>query len=81
MKQITVDDCYELEKEFRTYCETAEQHEFITLVIINSQLGSSVKEFAEESENGIVLDQKTANAMFRVVLRGMGKDFSEYMEA
>ena len=81
MKQITVDDCYELENEFRTYCETAEQHEFFALIIINSQLGPSVKEFAEESENGIVLDQKAANAMFRVVLRVMGKDFFEYMEA
>lgn len=80
MKRITVDDCYELEKEFRTYCETAEQHEFATLLMIDMKLGSSVKKFAEESKDGIVLDQRTANTMFRVVLKVMGRDYSEYTE-
>lgn len=80
MKRITVDDCYELEKEFRTYCETAEQHEFVALLMIDMKLGSSVKKFAEESKNGIVLDQRTANTMFRVVLKVIGRDYSEYTE-
>lgn len=62
------------------YCETAEQHQFPLLLLIDMKLGSSVEQFEKESKNGKVTDQKTANAMFRVVLKIMGKDISEYAE-
>ncbi len=80
MKTIAVEDCYKLKKEFRKYCETAEPHEFVALLLVDAKLESSVAKFAEESKNGEVIDQKTANTMFRVVLKLMGRDYSEYTE-
>lgn len=31
MKKITLEDCRKLKEDFDNYCETAEQHEFISL--------------------------------------------------
>lgn len=38
MKQVTVEDCLELQKLFEKYFETAEQHEFIKLILIQSRI-------------------------------------------
>lgn len=76
-KVITVKDCEELTKKFIAYTETAEQHEFAKLVIIQSALLKTMREIHKTCE---VLDQKEARAMFRVVLSAIGDDISEYKE-
>ena len=76
-KDITVQDCEELVKKFIAYTETAEQHEFATLIIIQSAL---LKTMREIRKTGKVASQKDARAMFRVVLKTIGEDCSEYEE-
>ena len=77
MKTITLDDCHELEKKFREYTKTAEQHEFILLLMIDMKLTQTLMDYESTGE---VEDQNSANAMFRVVLKAIGEDYSEYME-
>jgi hypothetical protein len=76
-KEITVQDCEELVKKFIAYTETAEQHEFVTLVIIQSALLKTMRELRKTRD---VTNQKEARAMFRVVLKAIGEDASEYQE-
>lgn len=76
-KVITVKDCEELTEKFIAYTETAEQHEFAKLVIIQSALLKTMREIHKTRE---VPDQKEARAMFRVVLKTIGEDISEYKE-
>lgn len=76
-KEITVQDCEELAKKFIVYTETAEQHEFATLFLIQSAL---LKTMREIRKTGRVASQKDARAMFRVVLSAIGEDISEYKE-
>lgn len=77
MKQVTVADCLELRKLFEKYCETAEQHEFITLALIQSRMDKYISRLQQV---GNIENQNEANAMFRVVLGAIGKDFSDYEE-
>lgn len=77
MKKITVADCLELQKLFEKYCDTAEQHEFIKLILIQSRMDKYISRLQRV---GKIEDQKEANAMFRVVLGAIGKDFSDYKE-
>jgi hypothetical protein len=76
-KEITVQDCEELVKRFIEYTETAEQHEFPILIIIQTKLYRTMHEIHKARE---VTDQKEARAMFRVVLKAIGEDASEYEE-
>ena len=75
MKKVTVADCLELQKLFEKYCETTEQHEFIILALIQSRMDNYISRLQQV---GKIEDQNEANAMFRVVLRAIGKDFSDY---
>lgn len=77
MKEITVADCLELKKKFQKYCETAEQHEFALLAMVNIKMDTTIAQIqaAQKVEN-----QTDTRAMFRVVLRLIGEDFSEYEE-
>ena len=77
MKQVTVADCLELQKLFEKYCETAEQHEFIELALIQSRMDKYISRLQQV---GKIENQNEANAMFRVVLGVIGKDFSDYKE-
>lgn len=77
-KTITVQDCDELYAQFKKYTETAEQHEFVMLAIVNKKLDKTMADIHEAGE--LTLDQREARAMFRCVLMAMGKDFSEYKE-
>ena len=77
MKQVTMADCLELQKLFEKYCETAEQHEFIILALIQLRMDNYISRLQQV---GKIEDQNEANAMFRVVLRAIGKDFREYKE-
>lgn len=77
MKKITVADCLELKEKFQKYCETAEQHEFALLAMVNIKMDTTIAQIqaAQKVEN-----QTDTRAMFRVVLRLIGEDFSEYDE-
>ena len=77
MKQVTIADCLELQKLFEKYCETAEQHKFIKLILIQSRMDKYISRLQQV---GKIEDQNEANAMFRVVLGAIGKDFSDYKE-
>lgn len=72
---ITLDDILELNQEFLTYCNTAEPHEFPLLVMIQVRMHASIENWKTGEIN-----QKEARAMFRVVLKTIGKDFSKYAE-
>ena len=77
MKQITVADSLELQKLFQKYYETAEQHYFIKLILIQSRIDKYISRLQQV---GKIENQKEANAMFRVILGAIGKDFSDYEE-
>ena len=77
MKEITVQDCVQLREKFLKYCDTAEQHQFPMLTMINVKLDSTLDVIQKENK---VTNQKEARAMFRVVLKIIGEDFSEYEE-
>lgn len=77
MKIITVQDCEELKQKFDKYCETAEQHEFPILAIINMKIDATMEHIRDAGE---VTDQKDIRAMFRVVLRAIREDPTEYEE-
>lgn len=76
-KEITVQDCIELKEKFDKYTETAEQHEFVILAMVDMRLTNSINIITETNK---VKDQKEARAMFRTVLKVIGKDYSEYEE-
>lgn len=78
MKKITIEDVLELKEKFDKYLITAEQHEIVTLAIIDFMLNNTIKTI--QSNNNEIKDQKEARAMFRTILKVMGKDYSEYEE-
>lgn len=77
MKIITVEDCHELKNKFTNYCKNAEQHQFSQLAVINKTLNATITKIDRDGE---VKNQKEARAMFRVILKIIGEDFSEYKE-
>lgn len=77
MKNVTVEECLNLQKKFKKYCETAEQHEFPLLMMVDLKMSATIQHI---EEIGVIENQKGIRAMFRVVLRTIGEDFSEYLE-
>lgn len=77
MKHITIDDCKNLQVKFAQYCSRAGQHEFALLAAINIKMDISIDSYVAA---GCVFDQRDANAMFRVVLKTIGEDYSEYKD-
>lgn len=77
MKEITLQDCENLRNKFDQYLETAEQHEFIKLYMVDVKFTQTLNDYKKA---GKVTDQRNANAMFRVVLKMIGEDASEYTE-
>jgi hypothetical protein len=75
MKTITIEDCHKLEKKFRKYTKTAEQHEFPLLLMVDMKMTQTIMDYESAGE---IVDQESANAMFRVVLKTIGEDYSEY---
>lgn len=73
-KEITYADCEKLYSRFRDYTETAEQHEFTRLFIIDTMLNSTLEEWHDP------INQKEARAMFRAVLKTIGGDITPYLE-
>lgn len=77
MKEITIEDCFELKDKFDRYTKTAQQKEFAMLAFINFNLDDTLNHF---KTIGKVDNQKEARAMFRCVLKVIGEDISEYSE-
>lgn len=81
MKTVTREDTIELRKNFDKYTETAEQHQFALLFMIDRMIAGTIQEC---DENKSWLDpemQKRLRAMFRVVSDIVGLDASEYKES
>lgn len=68
---ITNEDVLNLQKEFKEYCEHAEQHEFAKLTMVDIMLKRSIQRLDS-------IDNTARNAMFRVIYKLIGKDYSEY---
>ena len=68
---ITNEDVLNLQKEFKEYCEHAEQHEFAKLEMVAFMLERTI-------QNLNSIDNTAKNAMFRVIYKLIGKDYSEY---
>lgn len=68
---ITNEDVLNLQKEFKEYCEHAEQHEFAKLTMVDIMLERSIQRLNS-------VDNTARNAMFRVIYKLIGKDYSEY---
>ena len=77
MKIITIEDCRSLKKKFYQYCETAEQHEFVLLTILQMKLDKTLETIEKD---GMVKDQKEARAMFRTILLVVGENADDYAE-
>lgn len=68
---ITDEDVLNLQKEFKEYCEHAEQHEFAKLTMVDFMLERNI-------QNLNSIDNIARNAMFRVIYKLIGKDYSDY---
>lgn len=68
---ITNEDVLNLQKEFKEYCEHAEQHEFAKLTMVDIMLERSIQRLDS-------IDNTARNSMFRVIYKLIGKDYSEY---
>ena len=77
MKTITIEDCRNLKNKFEQYCETAEQYEFVLLVILQTKLDKTLETIEKDGE---IKDQKEIRAMFRTILRIIGENVDDYAE-
>jgi hypothetical protein len=77
---ITNDDVKQLRKDFDNYVKTAEQYQFVVLMMIDIKFEQTEKEIAS-GEFNIEENQPELRAMFRCILKVMGKDYSEYEES
>lgn len=77
MKTVTIEDCERLRDAFHDYAETAEQHEFPMLALVDIKLQKTIERYREAGE---ITNQQEARTMCRVILRVIGKDYSEYEE-
>lgn len=77
MPEIKVEDCKKLREEYMEFCNRQEQHAFPMLAAIHVRIDATIKALEEDIHS---VSQKDLRAMFRVVLKIMGKDYSEYNE-
>ena len=77
MKTITIEDCRNLKNKFEQYCETAEQYEFVLLVILQTKLDKTLETIEKDVE---IKDQKEIRAMLRTILRIIGENVDDYVE-
>ena len=77
MKTVMIEDCERLQNDFREYTKTAEQHELGMLGIVEIKLHETLERYRKA---GKVTNQQEARTMCRVILRVIGKDYSEYEE-
>ena len=79
MKQITEKDINKLYQKFKRYLLNAEQYEYIVLFEIDKRFDITMERIEKESDF-IETHQKDLNAMFRVVLKAMGENYSNYLD-
>ena len=72
-RTVTEQDLISLIEKFKTYTETAEQHEFTTLVILEILIEKT-------NVSNIVKNQKAARAMYRSIARAIGVDYSDFVD-
>lgn len=77
MKEITLDDVKELREKFNAYTDNAQPYEFPILFDMDIRMRKTAWDYEQASK---VIDQANARAMFRVVLKFIGEDISEYLE-
>lgn len=79
MKQVTEKDINKLYQKFKRYLLNAEQYEYIVLYEIDKRFDITMERIEKESDF-IETHQKDLNAMFRVVLKAMGENYSDYLD-
>lgn len=73
MKEVTKELLEDLICKFHKYTETAEHHEFLMLALVQMRIeGTDITE--------IVKNQKEARAMYRVIAKTIGADYSDFVE-
>lgn len=72
MRDVTRDDCLKLQEKFEKYCETAEQHEFITLLVIQSKMEYTINNFEK-------MKQSELRSMFAVVAPIIGESVDNFL--
>lgn len=78
-KEITMEDCEALYAKFNAYAEKSEQHEWPILCVVNLPL--DIQMAALRAAGGVEKkDQKELREMFRVVLKVIHEDYSDYLE-
>lgn len=79
MKTITLEDVKDLRRKFDEFLETQalEQNMFPIILPIDLKFNNTLEHY--EKINGVD-DQKEARAMFRLILKIMSEDNSEYKE-
>ena len=73
MKEITEEMLNELVDKFHKYTETAEQHEFVVLAMVQQRIENT-------NISKIVNNQREARAMYRTIARVIFEDYSEFKE-
>ena len=72
MKDFTMKDMYKLREDFERYCERAEQHEFIVLAILQSNMNRTIEKAEKQIEKGEEPDWESLEKMDRVVRYTIG---------
>lgn len=72
-RELTEQDLNELIGKFKKYCETAEQHEFARLLMLEMMI-------SQHPVNEVIKDQKEARAMYRTIAKTIGVNCSDYEE-
>lgn len=72
MKDFTMKDMYKLREDFERYCERAEQHEFIVLAILQSNMNRTIEKAEKQIEKGEEPDWEILEKMDRVVRYTIG---------
>lgn len=74
MKEITLEDCKELQEKFQDFTKNAEQHTF-PMLLLDMMLSTTISQYEETG-----IDQASARSMFRSVLQVIGEDYSMYID-
>lgn len=75
-RDITLDDCYKLQAEFKKYCESAEQHQFTLLLMMDVKMTDTINCL----EHGIDIKQSELHSMFNVITKIMHKSIEDVLE-
>lgn len=71
----TIEECRDLQNQFNKYTETAEQHEYPLLMIVDFKLRSTMENIEAKGVNYLPEDE--IESMFRVVRKIIGEDLND----